>query len=248
MSIASRLLSTKLGQIAKQPMRDALDRLGYGIVSVTEHPDSRLRRYFTQYDIHTLLDVGANQGQYARQMRRLGFRGQMLSFEPGTEAYRLLSRNSATDYNWETVCLAIGAEPGTAQLQLSHNSVSSSLLQISQRHVDAAPMSRIDRSETVNLSRLDDVTRDAAPPFWLKIDTQGYELEVLKGAKATLPQCAVVQVELSFTTLYIHQPPFVDVLQHLLDSGLVIADLIPGFRDTNMRLLQADALLVREQR
>ncbi len=245
-SVFSRLLNSKSGQLLKEPARQVIEAVGYDIVPLHRHDTARLRNLLQRHQIAMVVDVGANQGQYARRMRVLGFRGRILSIEPGADAFSLLSRHAATDPLWAVERLAIGAESGVAQLHVAANSVSSSLLGIRQTHLDAAPDAAPRTAEPVVVKRLDDVVDAGQTRLWLKIDTQGFELQVLRGARQTLAHTQVLQAELSLASLYEGQANFLEVLQHLEDAGFSVVDLVPGFRDQDTgRLLQCDVIAAR---
>ena len=234
-------------QSFKRPARQILHRLGYEISATQADAVGGLARLLEAKQVRTVIDVGANQGQYADQVRHLGFRGRMHSFEPGAAAYAQLSRAARSDPTWTVHQLALGSEPGVADLQVSHNSVSSSLLAVEKTHVDAAPESRTDRTEQVRVSTLDAECAEVEGPVLLKIDTQGYELPVLRGASRLLDRVEVVQVELSFVPLYAGQSHYLELLGFLEDAGFAPFQLIPGFSDTRTgRLLQADLVSVRK--
>jgi len=244
---ASKVLGSRLGQNAKEPVRKLFEACGYDLVPLDTGTGPLLQTLLRDSRVATLVDVGANQGQYARRMRLLGFTGNMISFEPGREAFRLLQRNAAADPLWRAEQLAVGRTTGTTVLNVSANSVSSSLLSVEKLHVDSAPESRIKGTEQVHMKTLDSALQSQElGPAWVKIDTQGYELEVLGGAARTLQQAVVVQAELSLAPLYQDQPQFLTVLELLVSRGFSTFDLIPGFRSaSDYRLLQCDVIAVR---
>lgn len=249
-----RLKNTSVGQRLKEPARSAFQRLGYDLVPL-ERDETHVTRYLLEhFAIQQLVDVGANQGQFAKRMRGLGFRGEIISFEPGAEAFALLARRVRSDAAWTAHKLAVGSVPGVRTLQVSENSVSSSLLDVREVHLAAEEASRAAHVEPVKVVRLDDAlgispARTDAQPLsrWLKVDTQGYEAEVLAGAPELLSQATVVQLELSFAELYAEQADFFDLLLTLRRAGLEIFDMVPGFREPRTgRLLQSDVIAVRQ--
>ena len=201
--------------------------------------------------MNLVLDVGANHGQFASSLRRSGYHGRMLSFEPLKEAHARLLIAARGDPNWEVAPrVAIGEQDGEIEIHVSGNSVSSSVLEMLDTHADSAPASRYIASERVRISTLDGVAGSAlglgVVPF-LKIDTQGYEDKVLNGAAeilATGPRCAV---ELSFVPLYNGQQLFGPLMERLRALGFCVWGIRPGFCDpASGRMLQVDAVLFRE--
>jgi FkbM family methyltransferase len=200
--------------------------------------------------INVLFDVGANKGQYARDCRKLGYQGQIISFEPLPEAYELLSASAKHDQRWtvHNRC-AIGAEPGETEINISQNSQSSSILPILKAHVDAAASSRYVGTAKTNVITLDSVFDLYCKPddkIFLKIDTQGFEAQVLKGAEKSLSKIAAVQLEMSIVPLYEGQKLYDYFIDYLRERGFFLWSLESGFFDkASGQHLQFDATFVR---
>lgn len=239
-----------VGQLLKEPLRGLVSRAGYDLVKADHAGRLSRQRLLLEQRIDWLLDVGANQGQYALEMRRLGFAGQIDSFEPGSAAHRILQRRAKASPPWRSHRMALGSSSHDADLFISENSVSSSLLPTEPLHLTAAPDSIVRGLEKVPVRPLDEVVAGVrAENAWLKIDTQGYEAQVLSGARDTLARTRVLQVELSLASLYGGQANYLRLLETLEAARFRPIDLIPGFRDpSNGALLQCDALLVRSSR
>jgi len=246
--VRSALLSSRLGRAAKAPVRRSLAAVGYELVPTRQSEREFVLGLLLRQHIDTLIDVGANQGQYAERFRRWGFAGRMISFEPMGEAFARLQRNATADPMWEARMAALGAEPGSATLRVSANSVSSSLLPIGSVHVEAEPASRTVRTEMVPVSTLDaELAAEAQEHgYWLKLDVQGYEKEVLLGATDVLTHTRVVQCELSTRQLYAGQPSYLDVLPLLDEAGFTPVNIVPGFCDpATGEMLQFDIVAAR---
>lgn len=195
----------------------------------------------------SVLDVGGNEGLYGAAMRQGGFAGPLFSFEPLPDAFALLAARAAKDPLWTAVNAACGETPGTLQIHKAKNSVSSSILSMSKTHEDAAPASMyVGEAIPCDVITLDDYLRQHAPPqrFYLKMDVQGFEDRVLRGAHETLDRVDAIETEVSFTDLYEGQAGWHQMLGGLLDE-FELADIRPGFRAHDYRLLQADVLLLR---
>jgi FkbM family methyltransferase len=211
----------------------------------------RLAGLLAHHGVNLVLDVGANVGQYASSLRRSGYRGRMLSFEPLEEAHARLLVAARNDPDWEVAPrVAIGEQEGEIEIHVSGNSVSSSILEMLDTHAESALDSRYVASERVRISTLDDSVGSAlgsgVVPF-LKIDTQGYEDKVLNGARETLGKVRGVQVELSFVPLYDGQQLFGPLMERLRALGFDVWRIQPGFCDpASGRMLQVDAILFRE--
>ena len=198
--------------------------------------------------IDLVLDVGANQGQWARELRAEGYAGTLVSFEPFAGAFDRLREAAAGDDAWEARRLALGDSTGDAELHVAANAgASSSLLPMSETHVRAAPHAGIVGEERVPVSRLDDVALPAGERLFLKLDVQGAERAVLDGATETLPRVRVIECELSLVELYEGQALLAEQLARLSEAGFALWGLQPSFADQQSgRLLQADGLFVRE--
>lgn len=231
--------------------RRAIKSLGYTVARVGAVSDgARLVDLFKRFDIDLVLDVGANVGQYAKMIRAWGYGGDIVSFEPQSAAHETLVRESRGDARWAIAprC-AIGGKDGTIDLNISENSVSSSVREMLPDHSKASPSSKYVDRETVDLCKLESVAREFLErkrSVFLKIDTQGYEDEVLKGAKGIFAQIRVVQLELSLVPLYRGQALFCEMVQKMERYGYELYQMMPGFTDPETgRLLQVDGIFVR---
>jgi FkbM family methyltransferase len=200
--------------------------------------------------IDTLLDVGANQGQYAVALRQLGFRGRIISFEPLASAYAHLQRSAAKDPSWTIAPrMALGNRQGQIRVNVASETVASSVLRMRAELERAAPDISYVGSETVPIFPLDQVSGEflsGARRVFLKVDVQGYELEVLQGAKEILAMMLGVQLELSLVPLYEGQALYSSLVNFMESNGFSIWGIIPGLVDNSSgRLLQADAIFFR---
>lgn len=202
------------------------------------------------FKIDLVLDVGANQGQFGSEIRNSGYRGRIISFEPLSEAHATAKQISKNDPLWEIYSrCAIGAHSGTVEINVSKNSVSSSILPILVLHQEAAPNSAYCGKETVEVKSLDElqhsIINGAMRPF-LKIDTQGYEWEVLKGAESVLKSVCGVLVELSLVHLYERQHLWDEVIDKLSKDGFTLWGLQNEFSDPRTgQSLQLNGLFFR---
>jgi FkbM family methyltransferase len=206
-------------------------------------PERRLANFLAEHAIHTVLDVGANSGQFGRTLRASGFRGRIISFEPLAEPFKALSELVANDPSWEAHRIALGDSRGRLEMNVASNSTSSSFFEIEHAHLAASPVSRFVTQEVVDVERLDDVVLGLGlvGPTLLKLDVQGYHLAVLRGATATLDDVEAIQCELSVLPLYSGEPMLVEVLTTLRAMGFELTELEPGFYDPRTgRILQFD--------
>ena len=216
-------------------------------------PDSvLLQQFLVNQKVDLVLDVGANTGQYASMLRGLGYKNKIISFEPQKEAYLSLSENSTKDKLWDIAPRgAIGAEDGEITINLSKNSVSSSVLPILDSLIEYAPETEYFGKETVPLFKLDTITKpysiESFSSILLKIDVQGFEKSVIQGSLEILPIVNALQLELSLVPLYENQVLLYEMIGMLDNLGFEIYGIIPGFTDIRTgRMLQVDGIFTRK--
>lgn len=203
-----------------------------------------------KFEIDLVLDVGANKGQFASEIRHCGYVGRIVSFEPLSQAHGELLQSNAGDPKWDAYprC-ALGDHDGEVEINIAGNSYSSSILPMLEAHRSAAPESAYEGKEIVPIKTLDAVERqylkDARAPF-LKIDTQGFEWQVLDGARDTLPHIKGILVELSLVPLYGGQHLWREVIDRLEAEGFTLWAFKPVFSDQSQgRTLQVDGVFYR---
>jgi FkbM family methyltransferase len=240
------LTSTALRAL-KSPIQRSLRRVGYELAPINVGHSELVQGLLTRHAIDLLVDVGANQGQFAQEFRAQGFTGSMCSFEPMEAAFALLQKAAGKDPRWAVTRTALGDKEGEARMEVAANSVSSSLLPITATHVDAESASRTMGHETVPVSTLDtQLSHVEGQALWLKLDVQGYEHQVLLGAAGTLARVEVVQCEMSFRELYVGQTHYLDLLSFLDAAGFVPVSVVPGFaHPITGEAMQCDLLCVR---
>jgi FkbM family methyltransferase len=211
----------------------------------------RLVRLLSFFHIDVVIDVGANRGQYGAMLRRFGYQGRIISFEPLSEPFEILRRRAAADALWTAFPYALGDEDATVTINVSGNEASSSILPMLPRHLDACPQSGYVDWEEVAQHRLEalwpQLTRLGDRVF-LKLDVQGYEGAVLRGAGNRIQDCMGLQTEVSCVSLYeggLQLGQALDLAQR--QYGLTLMGVLPGF--TNQRtgqMLQCDAVFFRD--
>ena len=153
--------------------------------------------------VDTMLDVGARVGDFGIWLRRNGFEGRIVSFEPVESNFEHLVRRSAADDAWDAVNIALGSEDGASDINVTRATGCSSFLDptaYSLQEFGENPV--VDHAERVEVRRLDGVLADFVPDWrsrrlYLKMDTQGWDLEVLRGASGVLSSTVALQSEVS---------------------------------------------------
>ena len=214
-------------------------------------PQKQLSTVLKLLKIDVVFDIGANEGQFAREIREHGYTGKIISFEPLTSARKNLLSFASPDPGWQVhEQSAIGDQDGEIELHISGNSVSSSLLPMLESHSSAAVGSEYVGSERVPIFKLDSIANkylDKNYNLFIKIDTQGYEWQVLDGASETLKRVQGVLCELSLVPLYRRQRRWRDIVDRLDQNGFMLWALQKGFTDPSTgQSLQMDGIFVRK--
>lgn len=234
----------------RRQLKWLLQSAGYTAGRYNPRTDSKVvrRNLFNTLGVDMALDVGANAGQFARQIRGEGFRGRIVSFEPLSSAYQALASAAKSDPLWETHRVALGSASGVAAINVAGNSWSSSLLPMLESHRSAAPHSAYVGVEQVRVRTLDEMYEEICPadstPF-MKVDTQGFTMHVLQGGSRSLEKLSSLQVELSLVPLYADEPLIAEVLAFLYARHFKLVYIEPEFTDHQGFQLQVNGLFAR---
>ena len=208
-----------------------------------------LAHYLKQFEIDCVLDVGANVGQYGKELRKMGYRNRIESFEPMTSAFTVLTDVVQTDAKWKVHNHALGNENTDAELNLSANGPSSSFLELSDNVKDTGVDLEYVGSETVQIRKLDSVFEDVVGPannVFLKIDTQGFERSVIEGAAQSLEKVKAVQMEVALVAHYEDEALIEEMLSMMRERGFDPWWVYHGFRhNTTFQMIQLDLFFVR---
>jgi FkbM family methyltransferase len=207
----------------------------------------------TSRKVDVVLDVGANSGQYATDLRHSEFTGRIVSFEPLSVPFSWLARSASKDPLWDCRQCALGDIDGRISMNVAGNAgASSSILPMLQSHQDVFPRADYIGTEEVEIVKLDSVASEVLRPkdtAFLKIDVQGFEKQVIAGGDTTINRrCVGMQIELSFIALYDGDMLIQEALDLVDSLGFVLAGLAPGFIDARSgRVLQADGVFFRAE-
>jgi FkbM family methyltransferase len=226
------------------------EKAGFCVTRSTNSLKAKRLEVLSGLGIEVALDVGANKGQWASELRRSGYLGKIISFEPSPEPFAQLQTLARCDQQHACVQAGLGSRDGTAQLLTTSATVNSSFRNPVHRPNLSSGI-EVEGQVTVLIRRLDSVLPSLASEtdrFYLKIDTQGFEREVLTGAPDTLSRTDAVEIELSLLELYEGQGLLPEVWELLVSSGLRPAWIERGYRESgDIWLLQVDGLFVREK-
>src|SRR5579863_10010680 len=244
-------------------LKRTIDRLarraGYEIIPDWRMPRlahaRKLQRLVRELEIGTVLDVGANTGQFRDFLRlEVGFAGTIHSFEPISALCEAMERRRSADPAWTIHRFALGAEDQERDINVMGSTVFSSFLEPDRETVpEFVDLNTVARTERVKVRTLDEVARSALGGVdlrraFLKLDTQGFDLEVLKGGAVSIAVIPLLQMEISIVPIYAGMPDFSAALAAFTARGFSIADFFLVTEDKRLRAVEFDCLMVRADR
>ncbi len=205
-------------------------------------------RWLQDLKIATILDIGANVGQFAGMIRAIIPGAMIYSFEPLEECFRELNARAPSLNPMQCFQYALGTEDGVVTMHRNDFSASSSFLPLAQGHRDAFPFAQRTTDIRIPVRSLDSIAPELTlkPPILMKADIQGYELKMLGGAPKTLSLVDVLILETSFVELYEGQPLFHDLYEHLQIRGFRYTGSLEQVHDPKSgAVLQGDLVFRR---
>lgn len=202
------------------------------------------------YRVDCVIDVGAHKGQYATRLRQAGFRGQIVSFEPVPDVFVQLERAAADDPRWAVHPFALGREDGETTMNVVPGTLSS-LLPATEFGAGRYPKLQRAEQVTVQVRRLDGLldgllAGSADPRPYLKLDTQGYDLDVFAGLGDRAADLVGMQSEVALMRIYEGAPRMYEALEAYEAAGFEVAGMYPLSRQgRTARVLEYDCVMVR---
>ena len=212
-------------------------------------PEARLRkvrnRLIQEFNCESIIDVGANAGQWATGVRDLGYSGKIFSFEP-SDAFASLQVNSKYDSSWFIEKIALSNYTGVSQFYVSTNSnLSSSMLKpsgILHQNFGFGFVTPIE----VKVKRLDSIDFNGKN-LYLKIDVQGSEYEVISGAVGLIPNVSVIEFESSTIQLYENEKNHYSIANLLIDYGFTPRQIVVTHWDANLATVSLDSIFSKSK-
>jgi FkbM family methyltransferase len=243
-----RSITTTVRELNDMLMR----KFGWRVVLESSTFQAQRTSIMREKKVSLALDVGANIGQWASSVRKSGFAGEIISFEPDPRALTELRAKFAGDSNWKLFETAIGHE--TSELILFQFPKMAEGMSSLKRPVAKTALGQTISSPSdqileipVQVRRLDDLLSELNLDdvvTHLKIDVQGFELEVLRGAANILQKCAVVEIEMPFVSAYEDATHFLEISKFLIEQGFTTS-AIQTERWSYPTALDCDALFIR---
>jgi FkbM family methyltransferase len=214
-----------------------------------------LRSLFSTQEVDCIFDVGANRGQYYSFLREaVGYSGLVISFEPVVSLHQLLQDRAKADPKWLISGCALGRSKGTAQFNVMKGDQLSSFrtpsTSLTDRFRDSNTVVAV---QEVEVRTLDEVYSAALAQHgftrpYLKIDAQGFDLEVAEGGIKCLGEFVGLQSEASLLSLYEGAPTYEETLAYFRARGFVPSAFFPVAIDQKLRLIDCDCVFVNPQR
>jgi FkbM family methyltransferase len=258
--VTMRKLDPSVRLRALQEALENVERVcGYKLVSILPFARLRwlesrsvLRHVLAKLAINCVLDVGANQGQYGMVLRGLGYKGWILSFEPIKANCEVLENVAKRNGPWRVFQYALGAANCRSAINVAELSIFSSFLTAKEDSQLRFPKSRVERREEVEVRRLDDILETClsgieSPRIYLKMDTQGFDLEVMKGAESALASVSALQTEVSFRSIYAGMPGFMESIKEFQARGFDVVDFLPVSSEADgLCAIEMDCVMARQ--
>jgi FkbM family methyltransferase len=240
-------------RMIKRAVKKILEATGFELRRINVNHKFEPKRedrfnWIKNLNIRTVLDVGANIGQFAGEIHAILPEAAIYSFEPLRDCYNLLVEKMSHVPKFRAFDFALGSEALEIEMHRSEFTPSSSILQMGEQHKQAFPFTSKEALEKIAVKRLDDVTRDLdlAENILIKIDVQGFEDRVIAGGLNTIQLAKLLIVETSFESLYEDQPLFDTIYETLKRMGFAYhGNFSQLLNPMDGKILQADGIFIR---
>jgi FkbM family methyltransferase len=228
-----------------------LFKLGYRIHNISKEVEILKKEkwsFLKDMDIKTILDIGANEGQFVEEIYNIFPEAKIYSFEPLTEIYQSLKKKIEYKTRLHAYNIALGEQDGEKTFYMSSGSASSSVLKMGKLHKILFPDTATITEQVVTIKRLDNVEGiHIQDNLMIKIDVQGAEDKVILGGIETFKKAKIIITEVSYATLYENQPLFKEIFS-LLDkiNFKYIGNIEQFYHPKNNAPLFSDAIFVNQ--
>jgi FkbM family methyltransferase len=242
-------------RFAKRLAKSSLSTLGFSLHDLRKNNDlsvflpGHLKSLLDRLKINCVIDVGANVGQYGKMLRRIGYKGRIVSIEPVGDLFEKLSLAAANDDEWVTLNIGCGSIEETKTINIFLYSQHNSFLPPSPNM--STIDSRVVSTQSVSVRRLESIFKDVLngiedPRVFLKTDVQGLDLDVIKGAGDGISQVEGVQSEIAVIPFYVGVPDYLEFLSYCRSIGFEPTGFFPVFNSPlTGHLIECDVVLIR---
>jgi FkbM family methyltransferase len=232
----------------KKLIKGILD--GSGIIIRKKKPWMNNYKWLQELGINTILDIGANEGQFVKEIRSLFPNALIYSFEPIKGVYEKLTKNLSEDKNIKFFNVGLGDSESVLEMNVSDHSPSSSLLDMEKTHIEKYPHSAKTHKESITVKTLDGVltAADIRQNLLIKVDVQGYEDKVIKGGTEIFSMAKVAIIETTYKSLFKNQKLFEDIYDLMVSLGFKYRGNYKELRYSNQtgEVLFGDSIFIRE--
>jgi FkbM family methyltransferase len=240
------LFGLRLSRVAPIRVQELRDREEYERIAEIKR---KKIRWLKDMAVNTVLDIGANTGQFAKHIREIFPDAMIYSFEPLADCYEDLLTNFKDQPKYQAFNVALGDETAQKNFYRNEFSPSSSFLPMADLHKKNFPYTEKEHVERVEVIRLDDIakTLNIKMPILVKIDVQGFEDNVIRGGECTISKADIIIIELSIDALYKDQPLFDDIYRTLLNLGFQYRGNYDQLcSPDNGKVLQVDGIFIKK--
>lgn len=220
----------------------------FGLIVKRVRPENN--SWLTNRNINTVLDVGANTGQFAQRIHKIIPQASIISFEPIPSCYQQLVQNT-THMPVRAFNFALGDKTEQLEMNISQHSPSSSVLEMADLHKEAFAGTDFLKKETISVRTLDEVAPELGElgKFIIKIDVQGFEDKVIKGGAETIKKAELIVIETSFRELYKGQMLFGGIYNLLIDLGFIfMGNVTQAPNPEDGSILYAESLFINTRK
>ncbi len=238
--------------ILKKSLKAVLKQKGYQVSKIsTLESDIKEGKYAWLQDmgIKTVLDVGANAGKFTTMISEILSNVNIYSFEPLADCYKELIENTKHIANINYFNFALGEKESETTINHNEFAPSSSILEMNEMHKSIFPKTRHAFSENIHIKNLDSLDDEILwiPKTLMKIDVQGFEVSVLRGANSSLNKIDIIIIETIFLELYKNQARFDDIYNFLVERNFSYQGNFDQMKDPESgRIIYADAIFIRK--
>ena len=206
-------------------------------------------KWLKQLNIKTIIDIGANEGQFVSHIRKVIPNARIISFEPLKEAFQILTQNTIEDKQVECYNYAIGNSNEAQIIYKNDFTQSSSLLKMHDEHKKAFPFTDTEiKQEEINVRTLDSLYSELKieEPCLVKVDVQGYERNVILGGQEALKKVKIIIIEMSLKEMYEGEALFDEIYNMLIRLGFTFRGVYDQLRSkNNNEIVQCDGIFIR---